>query len=246
MSLIADGLLIATCLTTALYCLVLSRRLKRLSSTDEGVGQQILKLNTALQETKAAVAEIRSTASAASADLERDIEAAKHQSKQLQMQIARALKSAAGQAAVVPAGSGEQQKPEERVHPKSAARVPKREETSAEPIVDFEAAEDPMTELEADEQFRQSDQVDEAVDDADAGPDPDDIAAGANHWPFEERAAVEPEADLDADPDAEKVDVSEDEVEADPSETPRRSTRRGRSSADDGDAGLLRVERMTV
>ena len=38
MSLIADGVLIATCLTTAVYCLVLSRRLKRLSATDDGIG----------------------------------------------------------------------------------------------------------------------------------------------------------------------------------------------------------------
>ena len=61
MSLIADGVLIATCLTTAIYCLVLSRRLKRLTSTDDGIGQQILRLNKVLEETKAAVADIQVT-----------------------------------------------------------------------------------------------------------------------------------------------------------------------------------------
>ncbi len=36
-TLIADGILIATCLTTAIYCVVLSRRLRRLSNTDDGL-----------------------------------------------------------------------------------------------------------------------------------------------------------------------------------------------------------------
>ena len=245
MSLIADGLLIATCLTTALYCLVLSRRLKRLSSTDEGVGQQILRLNTALKETKAAVAEIRSTASAASGELESHIEAAKRQSNQLQMQIARALKSGVGSAPATPEASANQPKPGTIAQPERPTPTRDREEIAATPIVDFEAADDPMTELEADEQFRHADRGDETVEDDDAGPDPDDIAAGANHWPFEERAASDLDAELDADLDDEEIEGFEDLSETTPSDASRRPARR-RGGGNDDESGLLRVERMTV
>ncbi|MEL7348199.1 MAG: hypothetical protein AAFN17_10620 [Pseudomonadota bacterium] len=55
MELIADGLLIATTLTAAIYCAVLSRRLRRLSSTEDGIGGQITALNGAVQETRQAV-----------------------------------------------------------------------------------------------------------------------------------------------------------------------------------------------
>lgn len=59
MDLIADGLLIATALTAALYCLVLSRRLRRLTDAQSGVGAQIGELSRVLEETRAAVAETR-------------------------------------------------------------------------------------------------------------------------------------------------------------------------------------------
>lgn len=55
MELMADGLLIATALTAALYCIVLSRRLKRLSSTEEGLGGQIVALNGAVEDRKSVV-----------------------------------------------------------------------------------------------------------------------------------------------------------------------------------------------
>ena len=245
MSLIADGLLIATCLTTALYCLVLSRRLKRLSSTDEGVGQQILRLNTALKETKAAVAEIRSTASSASGELESHIEAAKRQSNQLQMQIARALKSGVGSAPATPEASANQQKPGIIAQPERPMPARDREEIATTPIVDFEAADDPMTELEADEQFRHADRGDETAADDDARPDPYDIAAGANHWPFEERASSDPDADLDEDLGEEEIAEFEDLSETTSSDASRRQARR-RNSGNDDESGLLRVERMTV
>ncbi|MEM9147644.1 MAG: hypothetical protein AAGC57_15765 [Pseudomonadota bacterium] len=59
MDLIADGLFIATALTAALYCFVLSRRLRRLSDAETGIGVQIHALNKALEETRAGLAETR-------------------------------------------------------------------------------------------------------------------------------------------------------------------------------------------
>jgi hypothetical protein len=59
MELIADGLLIATAMTAGLYCLVLSRRLGRLSESGNGIGPQIDALDQALTETRAALTEAR-------------------------------------------------------------------------------------------------------------------------------------------------------------------------------------------
>lgn len=59
MELIADGLLIATGMTAALYCIVLSQRLRRLTDVRSGIGGQIEALNAALEETRSALAETR-------------------------------------------------------------------------------------------------------------------------------------------------------------------------------------------
>lgn len=55
MELIADGLLIATTLTAAIYCGVLGRRLRRLSSTEHGLGSQIAALSGAVDEAREAI-----------------------------------------------------------------------------------------------------------------------------------------------------------------------------------------------
>ena len=59
MDLIADGLLIATALSAALYCLVLSRRLRRLTDSQSGIGAQIGELSRILDDTRSTVAETR-------------------------------------------------------------------------------------------------------------------------------------------------------------------------------------------
>jgi len=59
MDLIADGLLIATALTATLYCLVLSRRLRRLTDSQSGIGAQIGELSRILDDTRSTVAETR-------------------------------------------------------------------------------------------------------------------------------------------------------------------------------------------
>ncbi|MEO0822621.1 MAG: hypothetical protein AAF074_19610 [Pseudomonadota bacterium] len=91
MELMADGLLIATALTAALYCIVLSRRLKRLSSTEEGLGGQIVALNGAVEETRAALAEtaekleaLKRQSNSASERVRREIAQARRQAEELE------------------------------------------------------------------------------------------------------------------------------------------------------------------
>jgi hypothetical protein len=69
MELIADGLLIATALTAGLYCLVLSRRLRKLTDAESGIGTQISALSKALDETRAGLAETRRGVAEARASL---------------------------------------------------------------------------------------------------------------------------------------------------------------------------------
>lgn len=252
MSLIADGLLIATCLTTALYCLVLSRRLRRLSDTGDGIGQQILRLNAALAETKAAVSEIRSTSKAASDELEQDIEAAKRQSQQLQLQIARALKSGVvvrdTAAAAHPAPTTAREREDETG---SGQDVPEPDAA----VVDFEAAD--RVEDDLDDDLRHADNAarrDSTGTDETESPAEEesfvgtgDISEAEEHWPFDESEDASPEpADLPED----AVDDHPDDQSDDPSEEGRPQGRRGRGrrsgAAVDGDGGLLRVERMAV
>ncbi len=59
MELIADGLLIATAMTAGFYCLILSKRLRRLTDSGHNIGPQIEALDRALSETRAALAETR-------------------------------------------------------------------------------------------------------------------------------------------------------------------------------------------
>lgn len=92
MALIADGLLIATCLTAAIYCYVLSRRLKQFSSTEDGVGKQVRELNTALQETRAALKETQGSAAAEAEALAREVANARVLSTRLKDLIAQAEK----------------------------------------------------------------------------------------------------------------------------------------------------------
>ena len=98
MQLVADGLLIATALAAAVYCLVLSRRLRRLTDAEAGIGGQIKALNAALEETRAGLAETRRGVAEARAALRnekeamaRDIEAAKTERAALTALRSRAL-----------------------------------------------------------------------------------------------------------------------------------------------------------
>ncbi|WP_112320725.1 hypothetical protein [Oceanibium sediminis] len=62
MELIADGLLIAAALTTALYCFVLSRRLAALKALDKGLGGAIAGLSTRVDQTRESLGDMRKVA----------------------------------------------------------------------------------------------------------------------------------------------------------------------------------------
>lgn len=90
MTIITDGLLIATCLTAALYCIVLSRRLARFSDTKSGIGQQIAQLNSILEETRTTIRDSHSGAKSVSERLSRDLAGAKKSSQDLSALIEQA------------------------------------------------------------------------------------------------------------------------------------------------------------
>ena len=240
LSLIADGVLIAACLTTAIYCLVLSRRLRRLSQTDDGIGQQIIRLNSALEETKSAVAEMKSATRAASENLTRDIDLAKHQGSQLQKQIARAIKAG------VSDQSGDRD-----------ADTPRRKEVSFSRTEGFSVPEPDVKRSaipssgEEDRSNEAPDEPEKIVDFDSAAPveaasnlDDDetalsealqedaDISEAPNHWPFDDAAA---ETEFEHEQSEPSFEYEEEEAV---NETTTSETRE--------DNGLLRVERMAV
>lgn len=97
MTLIADGLLIATALTAGLYCLVLSRRLRRLTEAGNGLPGQIEALNRALEETRGAladtrhgVAQARGDARSATETLTREVLAARQAIQEVERATTRA------------------------------------------------------------------------------------------------------------------------------------------------------------
>lgn len=124
MQLIADGLLIATALTAALYCLVLSRRLRRLTDTEAGMGAQIAELSRVLGETRTAVsdtrrglAETRSAARNATDTLSREVALARETVTEIRKATAEARRAADGMGLPDPgqrpdAGDGQPDPPE--------------------------------------------------------------------------------------------------------------------------------------
>lgn len=118
MSLIADGLMIVAGLTAGLYCLVLSRRLRQLSDSGQGIGAQIRALTEAIAETRQAVAEARRGADDSAARLGREIRKAEGMVAELRAAIAAA--ESAPQA--VPPEPDFLRGPEARPEPRPEAR----------------------------------------------------------------------------------------------------------------------------
>lgn len=235
MSLIADGLLIATCLTTAVYCLVLSRRLRRLSDTGDGIGQQIVRLNTVLEETRVSVGEIRATAKAASDQLAREIAAAKREGGLLQRQIRRVRSAAAAP-----------QDPRADAEPRPAHRRAKIGPRQEDPLAartapgEFADEDDPPA-IEAG--MGAAGGTDLEQGDEGTFVEGGDIAEAQDHWPFAESPS---DAD-DEEPASEGDPWRSGAADADPDpagdhgdgDEPRSSERAAA-------AGLLRVQRMAV
>lgn len=84
----ADLLMIAASLGAAIYCLILSRRLTRLTSFDKGIGGAIAVLSAQVDEMKAALAAARTGTEGAGQQLEDLVRQARDISGELELMIA--------------------------------------------------------------------------------------------------------------------------------------------------------------
>ena len=87
-SILADLLMIAASSGAAVYCLILSRRLSRLSSFDKGIGGAIAVLSAQVDEMKVALAEARVSSDGASHQLQDLVRQAREISGELELMIA--------------------------------------------------------------------------------------------------------------------------------------------------------------
>jgi len=85
---LADVLLAAASLGAAAYCMVLSRRLKKLGSFDKGIGSAIAVLSAQVDEMKAALREAKAGSDSAGENLNNLVRQARDISAELEMMIA--------------------------------------------------------------------------------------------------------------------------------------------------------------
>lgn len=84
----SDALMIAASLGAAVYCLILSRRLSRLTSFDKGIGGAIAVLSAQVDEMKGALAEAKSGSEGAGRHLQGLVQQARDISGELELMIA--------------------------------------------------------------------------------------------------------------------------------------------------------------
>ena len=105
LSYLADLLMIAASAGAAIYCLILSRRLSRLTGFDSGIGGAIAVLSVQVDEMKTALAAAKAGSDGAGADLRNLVGQAREISAELELMIA-ACHDFAEQALVVQTGNG--------------------------------------------------------------------------------------------------------------------------------------------
>jgi hypothetical protein len=88
LSLLADALMIAASAGAAVYCLVLSRRLSRLTGFDSGIGGAIAVLSVQVEEMKTALAAAKAGSDGAGAHLRELVGQAQQISSELELMIA--------------------------------------------------------------------------------------------------------------------------------------------------------------
>lgn len=223
MSLITDGLLIATCLTAGLYCFVLSRRLKRFSNTEEGIGQQVVQLNATLEEMRVALKEAQSGAKAESEALSREVVQARKLSSQLKSLIEASAKSLVREKAM-------------RSVPDAPIEAPRSK--AASPI-------------DLDQQEETETAAPTALDEELNAEDLDDLELSLTEAPGEQQLGFLPadefdQDDSDVDPPVLEEGVTDESLllEEDLADDRRQ---RDQSKTDNGQSeGLLKVERMAI
>jgi hypothetical protein len=107
----ADILMIAASSGAAIYCLILSRRLSRLTSFDKGIGGAIAVLSTQVDEMKAALGEAKAGTEGAGTHLQDLVRQARDISRELELMIA-ACHDFAEEALVVQGGGAPVSGPE--------------------------------------------------------------------------------------------------------------------------------------
>ena len=93
MDLIADGLLFAGAITAAVYCWVLSNRVKKLSDLDSGLGSAIAALSVEVKEMQSALKNAQSITGTSVSELEQLIERSKSASDTLRLMLATVQES---------------------------------------------------------------------------------------------------------------------------------------------------------
>jgi hypothetical protein len=88
LSVIADLLMVGAAVGAGVYCLILSRRLTRLTGFDSGIGGAIAVLSAQVDEMKAALAEARGSSDGAGRQLNELIAQAREVSGELELMIA--------------------------------------------------------------------------------------------------------------------------------------------------------------
>lgn len=88
MNLIADFLLAAGAFATALYCLVLAKRLKRFTTLETGMGGAIAVLSAQVDDMTKALEKARSSANSSSSSLEDQVRRAEAASARLELMLA--------------------------------------------------------------------------------------------------------------------------------------------------------------
>lgn len=88
MELIADILLVAGAMSAAFYCLVLSRRLKRFNSLEQGVGGAVAVLSSQVDDLNKSLTVAQATAANSAQTLTELTTRAEAMSKQLELQMA--------------------------------------------------------------------------------------------------------------------------------------------------------------
>ena len=95
MNLIADGLLFAGAITAAVYCWVLSNRVKKLSDLDSGLGSAIATLSIEVKEMQSALKNAQSITGTSVSELEQLVERSKSACDTLRLMLATVQESKA-------------------------------------------------------------------------------------------------------------------------------------------------------
>ena len=96
MTLLADGLLILATLSLAIYCMVISRRLKALGRLDRGMGAAIAGLSHKVDEMKAAIATAQAQSGSAVAGMTQQTARAEQAAGRLELLLATLHDSRSG------------------------------------------------------------------------------------------------------------------------------------------------------